>query len=314
MKIIRSEAIAFLKEHDNYLILSHQYPDGDTLGSAFALCRLLRRLGKKANVECNDPIPPRFSYLHADLPKQSFEPECVTAVDVADTKLLGSRLNKLYGDKIQLCIDHHGSNLEYAEKLLLDANAGAVGEMIFEIYRDIGVPLDKPAAEALYTAIATDTGCFKYSNTTPKTLRISAELMELGVNVEGINRLMFDLNSKARLALQVMILDSLRYDLNGRCASIFITKEMLERTGATDDEIEGFSSLPRTIEGVDCGITFRESDDGFKISVRTTSALNACEICRSLGGGGHPAAAGCRADSPLEAAYQQVIAAVKKFL
>lgn len=313
MKITLNEAIDYIKSEDDFYILTHRYPDGDTLGSAFALYRILKLCGKRARVLCSDEIPKKYDYLHDDITPEEFEPKCIIAVDVADTKLLGKPLMDEYSERVDLCIDHHISNLEYSDKLLLDGQASAAGEIIFDMINEMGLEVTTKFAEAVYTAISTDTGCFKFSNVTPKTLRIAAQLMEVGIDTQKINRLMFDNRSKEKIALEVEVLKSLRYDLDGRCAAIFITKDMIEKTGAGDDDIEGFASIPRAIEGVDWGITFRQSDTGFKISLRTNPPTgSASDICGKLGGGGHAAAAGCFVKGDAETAYKTVIDVIRK--
>lgn len=307
-----SEAAAFLREHDDYIVLTHRYPDGDTLGSAYALFYALKAIGKRSKVICGDNIPKKYSYITDKVAFEEFAPQCILAVDVADTKLLGS-IEKKYKDKVDLCIDHHGSNVRYAKNLFLEETAAA-GEIIYNLIKELGVEVDKNIAECLYTAISTDTGCFKYSNTTSQTLRIAADLLDIGIDKSTINYLMFECRSKAKIMLESLVLESLRFDCDGKCASVFVTSDMIEKSGADDNDLDGMASIPRTIEGVLCGITFRSSDNGFKISVRTNGDLNACSICSELGGGGHPAASGCFVSGTMEQAYEKMVSIVKKYM
>ena len=166
MKISVSRAAELLLEKDNILILSHDHPDGDTLGCGYALCRSLRLLGKKAVVRCGDTIPENYSFMWQDLPEQNFDPEFIVTVDIADPKLLGAKFESLYRDKIDLCIDHHGSNNFTAQYILLQDDAAAVAEIIYDIICEMGVSLNSAIADCLYTGVSTDTGCFRYSNTT----------------------------------------------------------------------------------------------------------------------------------------------------
>ena len=299
-----------LRAADHWLILTHRYPDGDTLGSAFALGRAMRALGKKARVVCADPIPEKYSFITETAEWDDFEPTHICAVDVADAHLLGDALSG-YADRVELCIDHHGSNAHYAENLFLKEYAAAA-MLVFEIIKQLGVPLDAAIAESLYIGIATDTGCFKYSNTDPLTHRMAAELMEVGIRTAQINRAMFDTKSRARIELERKALAAMRFEWNGRCALMPITQAMLAAAQARENDMEGLASIPRAIEGVWVGVTLREVEENrFKVSVRTGGHANACDICARLGGGGHAAAAGCSVSGSLPHAIEQLLDAIR---
>lgn len=287
------QAAAMLAENDRILILTHQFPDGDTLGSGYALCRALHRMGKQARVACSDVIPEKYDYMMNGMEEQEFTPDFVCAVDVADSKLLGEALEP-YADKTALCIDHHASHREFEECLVLDAEMGATAMLILQVIEALGVTVDAPMADCLYTGIATDTGCFKYSNTTPLAHRMAAQLMEAGAHAEPINRAMFDIKSRARLSLEQQALQSMQFYDGGRVAVMKITEDMMLQSGAAEFDMEGLSPLPRQIEGVWVGITLRQKTDGsYKVSVRTGAHADAAMICGRLGGGGHARAAGC---------------------
>ena len=178
MVIDLKQCVEILKENDNFLVLSHEHPDGDTLGSAFALMAALKKLGKKRNFKCSDEISKDFSYITDGFSGDDVgENPFVIAVDVADVHLLGD-LAAEYGDKISLCIDHHMSNAYFAEKLLLQDRAAAC-EIVFKVIKKLGVEIDEYIANCLYTGISTDTGCFRYQNTNAKTFRAVAELVEI---------------------------------------------------------------------------------------------------------------------------------------
>ncbi|MBE6764644.1 MAG: bifunctional oligoribonuclease/PAP phosphatase NrnA [Clostridia bacterium] len=299
-----------LLEQDNILVLCHRYPDGDTIGSAFALGFALRKLGKKVNVMCGDIFPSVYSYIFENFEPEAMKEKFVVAVDVADRSMLGM-LEKPYGDKVDLCIDHHGSNSFYAKDTYVDANSASAGEIIWALLPKLGVEADKQIANALYTAVSTDTGCFKYSNTTPKTLRTAAKLLDIGADGAKINTLMFDTMSMGRLKLERAALESIKFYCGGKIASVVLTSEMFESSGASEGDLEGLSSLPRKVEGVVVGIFLRETANGYKASVRTHQPANACTICKQFGGGGHSAAAGSfiKADSVEEALDKIVEAA-----
>ncbi len=308
------EAAEFLRLHDNYEILTHDYPDGDTLGSAYALCIALCSIGKRARI-ITTGLPKSFTFLTQGVEEQSFDADTIVCVDVADEKLLGCNADKYHG-KIDLCIDHHSTNKVIAKNIIVDDSAAANCEIIYHILKELGIKITRPIANALYTGISTDTGCFKYSNTTPKTLRIAADIIEIGCDSVYINKLMFDTKSKAKLRLEKEIYENIRYCADGRCAIIYTTLEMQKKLGVSSDELEGLASIPRQIEGVSIGITMREKEGGFfKVSVRTNSkVINAADFCAKFGGGGHREASGCTVKGSLEEARQTLIEAVEEAL
>ncbi len=313
------DAAAFLSEKNDFIILTHQNPDGDTLGSGFGLAMLLDRLGKRSTVICSDEIPQKYSYFTSLAPQNAdtqSENKTVVAVDVADLKLLG-KLEEVYKDQIELCIDHHISNNGYAKQTYLDSSAAANCECIYDLAKELSVEVDKSIALALYTGISTDTGCFRFSNTTSKTLRIGADLMEKEIDTAEINRIMFETKSRIRLELERMALEKMEFHFNDKCAIITVTREMYEKTGCKDEDLEGITALSRSIEGVIVGITLRQKESGeFKISVRTYAPIDASKICKRLGGGGHIRAAGCQLGSKytVEDAKKEILCHVKTVL
>lgn len=305
-------AAAMLSEAQDVVILTHQYPDGDTIGSAYALCRALLQRGTRARVECADEIPEKYDYMLTDMPVQDFEPRFIVAVDVADEKLLGA-LADVYGGRIDLCIDHHGSNTEYADYLLLKANYAAAGMVICEVLREMRTTFDSAIAECIYTGIATDSGCFKYSNADAYAHRMAADMMDHGIRYDMINRTMFDVKSRARVELERLALSGMRFYCGGKVAVMPITLAMISESGAAESDMEGLAPLPRQIEGVWVGVTMREkAADSFKISVRTGNHADASAICKALDGGGHIRAAGCAVNAPLEDAIDIMVDTIKQ--
>lgn len=304
-------AAAFLKARDRFVLLCHAFPDGDTIGSAAALCEGLRQLGKQVYIRCPHDIPKKFAGLTKGLLSCDFAEETVVAVDVADRKLLG-HLDEEYGERVDLCIDHHPSNTGYAGKLCLNADAGANCENIYRILTALSVRLTPGIATALFVGLSTDTGCFKYANTTPETHRIAAALMEIGIPAGEINRNLFEIKTRARIELERQILDGMRFYFGGVCAVVTITKQMREESGCDDSDMDGISSLARTVEGVRIGVTVRERSDGrYKISLRTVEPVDASAICKVLGGGGHIRAAGCELDGPIETVMERLLSVIK---
>ncbi len=313
-KVSLKKAAALLLEQDDIIILCHRYPDGDTIGSAFGLCMALRSLGKKANVLCGDMLPRKFSYIFEQLEPMDIREKFVVSVDVAEASLLGV-IEDEYADRIDLCIDHHGSNRLKAKYHYVDDKAAATGEIIYQLLAHLGAELTERIAISLYTALSTDTGCFRYSNVTARTHHIAAKLIETGIDHSAVNLVMFETRSMARFALEREIMSGFDFRFGGRMAIIVLTTEMLERHNATDGDIDGLSAMARNIEGVDLGIMIRETAEGCKISARSSKAVNACDFCKLLGGGGHPAAAGCTIKgASVEEARQIVIETAEKIL
>jgi phosphoesterase RecJ-like protein len=315
MKISLSETAQLLKSKDNILLLAHKHPDGDTLGSSYALCRALTGQGKKANVICDDEIPKVLRFLANGVEPLLFEPEFIIAIDTADIKMLGDKLRTLYASKINLCIDHHISNTLYAEKTMLDDTAAATAEIIFRLLKEMRTDITPSIADCLYTGVSTDTGCFRYSNITSETLRIAAELIDLGADYARLNKELFETKSKSFAALERAALNSIEIHFGGLCAVLAVTKEMFLQSGSNDEEFDRISALPRQIEDVLVGAAIREQKNGtYKVSVRTNPPMNAAEICAGLGGGGHVNAAGCTLEGTLDEAKEKLLKAIEAAL
>lgn len=311
MKMTIKDIASILKENNNFEILTHNYPDGDCLGCGYGLCLALRQLGKNANVITTDK-PKSFKFITDKAPAREFEPGYIVSVDVADEKLLGKNEEK-YKGRINLCIDHHGSNVIEAEHRYVDARAAAAGEIIYEVIKELGAEITTDIANCLYTAISTDTGCFCYTNTTSRTLRIAADLLDFGCDNAYINKVMFETKSKRRLELEREILDNMVFCAGDKCAIIYTTLKMVEGMG--DDETEGIASIPRQIEGVELGITIREKEGGeYKVSARTNGDVDACAFCARFGGGGHIGAAGCTIKGTLESTIAELKKAAEETL
>lgn len=287
-------AAHWLRERDNFLFLTHVRPDGDTLGSAEALCLALRKLGKTAWLQHNPEVAERErAFLSLPWAPEGYVPEHVVSVDVSDENRI-CRGAEQYQGRVELCIDHHGSNTRTSRYLCLNADAAAVGEMVFRILTILGV-MDGEIARALYIAVSTDCGCFAYSNTSPETHRIAAALMAQGDFAKAINKRFFQTNSRMELLLQSRLMASMEFLLDGQAALASITLADKAELGALDSDCDGLASFASTIEGVRCAVFLRELDDGVvKASVRCDPDwINASDLCAHFGGGGHAAAAGC---------------------
>ena len=312
----RQTAVLRLRGAEDVLILCHKNPDGDTIGCAGALCLALKALGKNAAVLCSDPIPSLYDFMGLELFDSSFTPGFVVAVDVASIQLFGDRNNvQKYAEHVDLCIDHHASNSGYAYETLLDPGAAAACELMIDVIEEMGVPLTPAIADCLYTGISTDTGCFRFSSTTARTHKAAARVMEAGANIEMLDARLFESRSRGRIEIEKMALESLEYFFDGRCAMICLTWDQIVTSGVAGAELEDLTSLPRSIEGVEVGLTLRQQKDGsYRISIRTAGAVDACAIARHLGGGGHARAAGCEISGNLDNARYAVLGEVRKEL
>ena len=309
----RSEAAAFLKAHDNYVILTHRRPDGDTCGCAIALCRTLRRLGKTAVVYENPQFTARFAPYLAGLTRGGiFSDDTLISVDLAADNLLPFGAEDAPG-RIRLAIDHHGSHSLTADCCLLEADRAACGEIIYGLLSELGAQPDRETADALYIAIATDTGCFRYSNVTGNTLRVAAELIDCGANIAPINKLFFDTKSFARLQLEARLTGSVELYAGGKVGICTLPKAWLAELHISEDDIDSISGFARSIEGVEIGIMIREVEGGMgKISLRTSPNYDAAALCRELGGGGHAAAAGCSVAGGIDAAKAAILDVLRR--
>jgi phosphoesterase RecJ-like protein len=306
------ETAQLLLANDYFAIICHASPDGDTLGGAYALCGALQKLQKHAKVLIPEEPSARFDYLKSGVGIQEFDDKFIITVDVADCALLGDLETKYKTP--DLCIDHHVSNTGYAKKLLLDSGAAAACEVVFELIKLLGTDIiNADIASCLYTGISTDTGCFRFSNTTATSHLIAAELMEYNFDCAGLNYLLFDMRTKDRIELERQALESVELHFGGRCAMIILTKEIL---GSADDEdINAISALPRQIDGVEAGVTFKEKKIGeWKISIRTKNYMDAQIICAKFGGGGHQRAAGCRITGDINDCRAKILTEIERHI
>lgn len=307
-----SETVEFLRENDNYLILTHMRPDGDTMGSASALCHGLRQAGKTAFLFPNPQFVDNHPWITEPyLPEKEFKGECVIAVDIAHPALF----SKGFKGSADLCIDHHPSNTGYAAKTLLKSDKASCGEIVMEVVNELCGGIDKTAADLLYIAVSTDTGCFVYGNTTGDTLQAGAELCRAGAANTALNKILFRTSSKERIKLEAMILSGFRYFHEGKTVFAVITNAMLKESGATENDLSDIAALPGRVEGGCVSAVIRENEDGScKVSLRTNGAVNASEICSRFGGGGHAMAAGCNINENMEKSIELLAQAVGEAL
>lgn len=305
------EAAEFLKSYDNYLLLTHRRPDGDTIGSAVGLCELLRTMGKTAWLLPSLDATRMFQdYLQGHQAPPGFEPDTVVSVDLASLGLLPPNAQP-YKDRIDLAIDHHPSNEFFARETCLEADKAACGEIIWKIAGHLGI-MSEAIATPLYVAVSTDTGCFVYGNTTPHTHRVAAALMEQGIPYQALNKKHFRTKSLRRMKLESLILQNMKLYQEGTVAVAPISLAMMAQADATDDDAEDIAAFLGQIEGVLHSATIRELRPGeCKISLRTNpNFLNATATCARLGGGGHVAASGCTVYGTMDEAEAAILEAI----
>lgn len=306
-KLTRTETADFLLTHDNYAILTHRRPDGDTVGSSAALCRILRNLGKTAHILINDEVTDRYLWLHEGLTKEAAdENDTIVTVDVASPQMLPKAFEPYLGS-IALRIDHHGAATSFTDCELVDPGAGACGEIIYDLLMELWQELDKDTADALYVATATDTGCFRFSNTTDHTFLVAAACAAAGASVYRLNQEIFETVRLTKLKMQSWIVGNMQLFDGGKLAIVAIPKAVEEEIGVTEDDMENISSFPRNIAGVCMAATLRETKDGMtKLSVRAVPEYDATAVTVKFGGGGHRGAAGASMKLPLAEAAKAV--------
>ena len=308
-----TEAAAWLRAHDRYLILTHKRPDGDTIGCAAALCRGLRGLGKTAHICPGTGETQLFTpYLEGLLAPEGYEPDTVVSVDIAARGLFTKSGEPWLERGVDLAIDHHPSQEFFAKETCLDAGRAACGEIIYEILNELG-QVNTETAVPLYVAVSTDTGCFQYGNTTADTHRVAAALMATGMDVFPLNKRHFRTKTWARLQVERLIVERMHRYEDGKIAVAPVSLSLMDEAGATEEDMEDIAAFLGQIEGVETSVTIRELEDGAcKLSVRTSGGLNATKVCALLGGGGHAAAAGCTVGGTLEQAESAILDAIRQ--
>ena len=308
MKILsRNECAQYLLQHDNFCILSHRRPDGDTIGSSAALCLGLRSLGKTAHVLYNEEVSDRFAWLHEGLTKEAVEEgDTVVSVDVASPGMLPKAFEHLLG-RINLRIDHHSSATSFTDCELVDGDSASCAELVWDVLCDTGVTMDEKLAEAVYVGVSTDTGCFRYANTTAHTFAVAADCAKAGARVFELNQELFETNTLGRLRMQAWIVDNMQMIRGGEMAIVAIPLAVEQELGVTQDDMDNISSFPRTVAGVCMAATLRETKEGdTKISVRAVPGYDATLVTTRFGGGGHKGAAGGSLKMPIAEAAKAV--------
>ena len=310
--LTRAETAAFLAEHDHFSIITHCGPDGDTVGSAAALCLGLRQLGKTAHVLENSQIPEKYQYLVDGLTKpEAQQQDVLVTVDVATPTMISEDSVHLQ-DQIALRIDHHSSDTPFAQNELVDSTAAACSEIIWDLLTLLGVQLDTPLANALFTAVSTDTGCFRYANTSHRSFALASACAAVSPDIFRISQALFDTVTMGRLRLQSWVVEHMHLLQGGKIAVCGVPANIQEILDLTEEDMGNLSGFLRSIDGVKIAATVRQDTEGHTgISVRAVPGYNAAEICEKFGGGGHKGAAGAGMENvTLEDAVNALIAAM----
>lgn len=309
-----------LKESRTFLVAGHVNPDGDSIGCTCALGLALEGQGKSVVLVSPDGIPDSYKFLSGSdrvfaevPPDRAFDVGII--LDCEDRDRLGSVAVALNSCSAILEIDHHPGGRSSSGCQLLDPSAASCGEILLKLFNEAGITISPEIAECLLTAVVTDTGSFRFSNVKPATLCAAASLLEAGASISRVAREVYETRSLSSTKLLGSALSTLRTAGNGRIAYASITGAQMAASEAEGAETEGIVNYVRSVRGAEVGILFREGPDGAtRVSLRSGDALDISEIARMFGGGGHPAAAGCTVDRPLEEAVSVVVGAVEKWM
>ena len=313
MKIHR-EIVAVLKKEKVFLIAAHINPDGDAIGSALALSSALESMGKEVYVYNRDRVPEFYKFMPGYKKCKSGLKNVLSKKPVLillDCNSPERAALEHYSFRKSVVIDHHETEADFGDIRWVVPAAAATGFMVFCLIKAMGVALTSDIATNLYTAIAVDTGTFRYSNTSAEVLRASAELIESGAKPALVSECLYERWTSNRFALLVRTLNNL--EIKKDVAMMHITKEMFQKTDTTPEDTENFSNFPRTIRSVKISALFRETDDGFwKASLRSKGDVDVAKIAELYGGGGHKNAAGFKIRGSLKAAKEKLLRATKK--
>jgi phosphoesterase RecJ-like protein len=316
-----------IRESKNILITSHENPDGDALGSMLSLGLGLKKIGKEVTFYNKDGVPEILDFLpHSENIVSSLSSvsglfDIAFALDCTATSRAGIEFEeyaKSENCKNVVIVDHHETTGSDADLHLLDQNASSTGIIIYRILNSLDIELDKSIAENIYTTIVSDTGSFSYSNTNSDTLRIAAELVDIGVDPSQISQALYENEPLRKLELFKLVIPTLEITEDKIIASIFVDKKMFHETATTRQDTEGMVNIPRSIKGVDVAMLFRQegqdSDPEWKVSLRSKGRVNVAKIAEGFGGGGHARAAGCSLKGSIQEVKSIVISSVQEAL
>jgi phosphoesterase RecJ-like protein len=310
----------FINTYDSFLITSHINPDGDAIGSEVALKLFLEDRDKTATIVNVSPTPVALHFLDPENEILVFPDtadagvldhvDAVFLLDFNTWEQLGNFARPMERSSLpRACIDHHvDPDGDFADVFVTDTSASATGVLVYEMIHALGGEVSRPAADALYTAIVTDTGSFRFTNTDERTFRAAAALCALGVDPSSIYKQALGSKSWGAGRLMGPVLSTIETAAGGRLAWIHATHDMMKTAGATYEDMDGFADLVRAVSGVELVLFFKETGDGhIKVSLRSNGNVDAYSIAKHFGGGGHRMASGMRVDGPLEVAVRRVV-------
>ena len=316
MRMLREIAEA-IRAGQTFLISSHTNPEGDAIGSVLALSLGLKSLGKKAEVLIQDPVPEMLMFLPGveDIVHQVYSDvrfDVAFALDCGSQDRLGNAVQGFKQAGKIINIDHHSGNSRFGDFNLVDPAASSTAEIIYDLFREIPIEFTKSVAENIYTGILTDTGSFRYSNTSPKAFAIARACLLAGVDPWKQAEKIYETQPLARLRLLKLALATLEVTADGRISSMMVSRKMMEESGASTGLTEDFINYPRSLEGTEVALLFREiSSDEYRISLRSRGTVDVAKIAREFQGGGHPNAAGCTLEGTLLAVRTKILTAVR---
>lgn len=306
------DAARLLQEKNNLLLVTHKNPDGDTIGSATALCSALRGRGKTAWLYPNRQVSTKLArWCESYFAPEDFRAEYTVSVDVATEKLFALG----FEGRVDFCVDHHPTNTHYARRELVVPDRSSCGEIVLDIIKALCAKPSREEADLLYIALSTDTGCFQYANVNARSFRAAAELSEAGADLPSLNLSFFRKVSDARIRLEGMLYNSMTFHHGGKVVFAAVTREMLRTAGATEDDCDDLAGLPGRAESGVLTVLIREQADGSsKVSVRSLPGVSSSAVCAAFGGGGHLQAAGCTIPEPPERAKEMLLAVIDEVL
>lgn len=314
------EIIEQIGQHHLFLITAHIRLDGDALGSELALYHLLRSLGKEAVVYNQDRIPENYRFLPgSEAIVQTIgdadQYDAAFILDCSELERVGDKAKDIAKVKKLINIDHHISNDGFCHFSYIDPTASSTGELLYRLATAMSVEITREMATNLYAAILTDSGGFRYSSTTKGTLIAAGNLVGCGADPQWISEHIYENNPLVKIQLLGKVLETMRFDFDGRVGSMVVFQQTLDAIGARHEHSENFVDIPRTIEGVDVAILYSEMNDGlFKLSLRSKDRVNVERVARVFGGGGHMNAAACRIEGDFSVIHQRVLDAVRLVL
>jgi phosphoesterase RecJ-like protein len=319
-KATLAEIVSAFKEADSFLITTHATPDGDAIGSMLGLYHLLLGMGKN-DVRCvsDDDVPRLYSWLPgAEIVERTDEcsapipAKMAIILDAATRMRLGRSGELAESNATWTVIDHHQDERAAADYAFIDPTYSAVGEIIAEMFEIAEIPLTEDAAACLYVSIITDTGGFKYANTTPRTHRIAAKLLEAGIDATGISSRVFDVMTLPKFAILKRVIERIQRVPDGRVAYSMLTQKDMRETSARNEDVDGLINFARNLEGVEVGIMFRETSPlTTKVSMRSRGSFNCGLFLENFGGGGHVGAAGATIEMSLNETKRMMLERVR---